>query len=58
MSKTVNPTSPQQIETLFDHYVSENDIIDLTNVSEVENVHVVFENDTNSVLIVSNNQLN
>ncbi len=58
LSKTVNPTCLQQIEKLFDHYVSENDIVDVTNVLEVENVHVVSENDTNSTPIVCNNQLN
>ncbi len=52
MSKTVNPTCPQQIN----YYVSENAIVDVTNVSEVENINVVSENDTNSAQIVSNNQ--
>ncbi len=58
LSNTVNPTCPQQIEKLFDHYVSENAIVDVTNVSEVENIHVVSENDTNSAPIVYNNQPN
>ncbi len=58
LSKTVIPTCPQQIENVSDHYVSENVIVHVTNVSEVENVHVVIENDTNSSPIVCNNHPN
>ncbi len=38
--------------------MSENAIDNETNVSEVENIHVVSENDTNSAPIVFNNQPN
>ncbi len=38
--------------------MSENAIVDVTNVSDLEYVHVVSENNTNSAPIVSNNQPN